>query len=139
MIESDIRWRQRLENFSRALAQLNEAVDLQVARELSNIEKQGFIKAFEFTHELAWNVMKDFAVYQGSTQMLGSRDATRDAFKKGLITNGEVWMEMIVTRNKAVHTYSTEIVNSVIKLTLSTYVDEFNAFEAIMLKVANDS
>ena len=107
----DLRWRQRLENFSRALLQLNEAVALLEKRELSNIEKQGFIKAFEFTHELAWNVMKDFSVYQGNTQIMGSRDATRDAFKKGLLENGEAWMQMIITRNKAVHTYSAKIVD----------------------------
>jgi nucleotidyltransferase substrate binding protein (TIGR01987 family) len=138
MIELDVRWRQRLENYSKALVQLNEAVVLQGLRELSNIEKQGFIKAFEFTHELAWNVMKDFAQYQGSTQIMGSRDATRDAFKKGLIENGEAWMGMIITRNKAVHTYSAKIVDDIIGLTLDVYLAQFNKFEAVMLKISND-
>ena len=138
-MEMDIRWQQRLENFSRALLQLNEAVALLEQRELSNIEKQGFIKAFEFTHELAWNVMKDFSIYQGNTQIMGSRDATRDAFKKGLIENGEAWMQMIVTRNKAVHTYSAKIVDEVISLTLDSYVAEFNSFEACMLKLRDEN
>ncbi len=56
MAEPDIRWKQRFENFSQALLQLTEAIELQSQRELSNLEKQGFVKAFEFTHELAWNV-----------------------------------------------------------------------------------
>ncbi len=138
-MEMDIRWQQRLENFSRALLQLNEAVALLEKRELSNIEKQGFIKAFEFTHELAWNVMKDFSIYQGNTQIMGSRDATRDAFKKGLIENGEAWMQMIVTRNKAVHTYSAKVVDEVISLKLDSYVAEFNSFEACMLKLRDEN
>jgi len=131
-MEIEIRWHQRLDNYSRALLQLNEAVALVAARELSAIEKQGFIKAFEFTHELAWNVMKDFAVYQGNSQIMGSRDATRDAFKKGLLDNGEAWMQMIITRNKAVHSYSAKIVDEVLSLTLNSYVEQFNKFEKRM-------
>jgi len=131
-MEIEIRWHQRLDNYSRALLQLNEAVALVAARELSAIEKQGFIKVFEFTHELAWNVMKDFAVYQGNSQIMGSRDATRDAFKKGLLDNGEAWMQMIITRNKAVHSYSAIIVDEVLSLTLNSYVEQFNKFEKRM-------
>lgn len=53
----DIRWRQRLEQYGRALAVLGEAVSLYRARPLTRIEKQGAVKAFEFTHELALNVI----------------------------------------------------------------------------------
>jgi nucleotidyltransferase substrate binding protein (TIGR01987 family) len=138
-MEIDIRWRQRLDNYSKALLQLNEAVALVQARELSAIEKQGFIKAFEFTHELAWNVMKDFAVYQGNSQIMGSRDATRHAFKIGLLGDGEAWMQMIITRNKAVHSYSAKIVDDVISLTLDVYVVQFNMFEKRMLGLVDES
>lgn len=78
---TDIGWQQRLQNYSRALKQLTEAVELIELRALSNLEKQGFVRIFEFTHELAWNVMKDFAIYQGEQRIMGSRDATRYAFK----------------------------------------------------------
>ena len=104
----DIRWQQRLNQYQKALAQLNEAVELSRKRALSRIERQGLIKAFEFTHELAWNVMKDFFVWQGNTAITGSRDATREAFAKGLITDGEGWMEMIKSRNHTSHTYNEE-------------------------------
>nr|NJM04094.1 hypothetical protein [Desulfobacula sp.] len=59
MTRQDIRWQQRFQNYKKALVQLQEAVTLHHERTLSNIERQGFVKAFEFTHELAWNVMKD--------------------------------------------------------------------------------
>ena len=58
--ENDIRWQQRFSNFQKALEQLEKAINLSEERELSNLEKQGLIQAFEFTHELSWNVMKDF-------------------------------------------------------------------------------
>ena len=58
-----IRWQQRLSNYRRALAQLQKFVD---HGQLNELEQQGLIKAFEFTHELAWNVLKDYLQYQGN-------------------------------------------------------------------------
>jgi len=130
MIQSkpDLRWLQRFQNFSKALIQLEEAASLHEQRPLSNIEKQGFVKAFEFTHELAWNVMKDYFTYQGNTQIMDSRDATREAFQKGMIMDGKGWMEMIKSRNKAVHTYDEGTVNSVIDSIVTTYPPLFLTF-----------
>ena len=85
------RWVQRLENYTQAFAQLNLAVALSKQRSLSDLEKQGLIQAFEFTHELAWNVIKDYFTYQGNPNITGSRDAVREAFNKGLIEDGEGW------------------------------------------------
>ena len=53
MSDPDVRLKQRLANYRRALAQLNAGVDLAPSRELSDLERQGLIQAFEFTHELA--------------------------------------------------------------------------------------
>ncbi len=136
---NNVRWQQRLQNYSRALAQLKEAVLLHSQRPLSNLEKQGFIKAFEFTHELSWKVMKDFATYQGNTQIMGSRDATREAFKNNMINDGDDWMKMIVDHNKAVHTYDEEIVAEVIERTISTYYPLFVTFEQTMKGLTNDA
>ena len=36
---------------------------------------EGLIQRFEYTHELAWNVMKDYAHFQGNSNVAGSRDA----------------------------------------------------------------
>lgn len=62
--DPDIRWRQRLGSFDKALGQLADAVELSRQRELSDLERQGLIKAFEFTHELAWNVMNYLALFR---------------------------------------------------------------------------
>lgn len=130
MSDAHIRWQQRLDNYSRALSRLSEAVALYSERMLSNIEKLGFIKAFEFTHELAWKLIKDYAVYQGETQINGSRDATRFAFKAELLEDGEHWMEMIATRNRAVHTYNDTIMNEVIEQIDNHYHRLFLLLEA---------
>ena len=138
MGKNDIRWKQRFSNYQKALAQLTQAVELHRLRLLSNIEQQGFIKAFEFTHELAWKVMKDFFVYQGNMQIMGSRDATREAFQNQLIQDGENWMEMIKARNKAVHTYDEATLNDIIQKVNNTYHALFVAFEKTMIGLLSD-
>jgi nucleotidyltransferase substrate binding protein (TIGR01987 family) len=121
MKDKDIRWEQRFSNYNKALKKLKEAVeniDIELEDEgldnkLSELEKEGIIKRFEYTHELAWNVMKDYLKYQGETIIGGSRDATRGAFKINLINDGEVWMDMILSRNQTTYTYNEEIVQEI--------------------------
>lgn len=131
----DVRWHQRLSNFIRALSQLNKAVDLANERDLSDLEQQGLIQSFEFTHELAWNVMRDYFFYQGNTEIRGSRDATREAFKVDLINNGEIWMDMIVSRNKTSHTYDEETANEIVGNILNDYESLFNDFSKKMIEL----
>ncbi|WP_229215889.1 HI0074 family nucleotidyltransferase substrate-binding subunit [Dyadobacter frigoris] len=92
---------QRFQNFNKAFLKL-ETVVLDLEKNgLSELEKEGLIQRFEYTHELAWNVMKDFFELEGNTTIMGSGSATREAFKKGIIADGENWMDMINSRNSA--------------------------------------
>lgn len=122
MASEDIRWQQRFENFGRALSHLSDAVTLAKSRPLSDLEKQGVIQAFEFTHELAWKTLKDFLQARGTTDPIyGSRDATRQAFAAGLITEGEVWMEMILDRNRSPHAYDADTAESIYLSVIERY------------------
>lgn len=120
-ISPDIRWQQRFANYQKALGRLSAAVSLSQERPLSDLEKQGLIQAFEFTHELAWNVIKDIFVGQGAQNIMGSRDATREAFNRGLIEDGNGWMEMILSRNQTSHTYNEEVANEIADRILQRY------------------
>ena len=137
MSNQDIRWRQRFENFQNALGELTEAVELYQHRPLSKLEKQGLVKAFEFTHELAWNVMKDFFEYQGKTSIMGSRDATREAFNRGMIMDGENWMKMIQSRNLTSHTYNQETADKIVDDTVNIFHDLFVQLEIKLTELAN--
>ena len=128
----DIRWVQRLDNFKSALKQLAAGVDLSRKRALSDLEKQGLIQAFEFTHELAWNVIKDFFADQGNTDIHGSRDAAREAFQKNLITQGDAWMEMIKSRNLTSHTYNKKVADEIVDKIIKLYQPAFKEFELKM-------
>ena len=74
-----IRWMQRFQNFRQALSRLTEAVELAGRRPLSELEQQGLIQGFEYTHELGWNVLKDYLEAQGFVGLIGSKGATRRA------------------------------------------------------------
>lgn len=98
-------WKQRFDNYLKALQTLDAAMVLAGERGLSTLEKLGLIQGFEYTYELAWYVFKDYLEYKGIFGLVGSRDATRSALKNGLIEHGDVWMQMIADRNLTSHTY----------------------------------
>ena len=124
-MDLDIRWLQRFSHYNSALSQLKEAVDLSKTRPLSKLEKQGLIQCFEYTHELAWKTLKDFLENQGFIDLFGSKDATRQAFKLGIISQGETWMNMIKSRNQTSHLYDEKAVEEIITLILEKYFSEF--------------
>jgi len=128
MNDVDIRWQQRFDNFLLALAQLSSAVELARQRKLSDLEQQGLIQAFEFTHELAWRVMRDYFRYQGNNAITGSRDATREAFQNELLVDGEGWMEMIKSRNLTSHTYNQAVAGEIAEKIEKRYFALFLAF-----------
>lgn len=125
----DVRWKQRFHSFLKAFAQLSGAVKVAEERGLSELEKQGLIQAFEFTHELAWKTLKDFLENRGDTGIYGSKDATRKAFAAGLIEDGEIWMEMIQNRNRSSHTYNEAIANDIARAITANYFESFRKFE----------
>ena len=124
----DVRWQQRFANFKKAFAQLTEAIENNGENPI-DIIKEGIIQRFEFTHELAWKVMKDFLEYEGFQNISGSRSATREAFNKALISEGQLWMDMIESRNKTVHTYHENILEVEYKKIINLYFPLFVEFD----------
>ena len=130
---SDIpRWQTRLTNFERALAQLDNAAMLANTRALNDLELQGLIKAFELVHELAWRVLKDYFAYQGDPTIRGSRDAFRTALSMDLIADGDMWMQMIVSRNRTVHTYDESVARDLSRTIVRDYLSLFKDLANVM-------
>jgi nucleotidyltransferase substrate binding protein (TIGR01987 family) len=123
---NDVRWKQRFQNFSKAFARLEEAV-ININNP-SDLEKEGIIQRFEFTHELAWKVMKDFLTDQGITGIIGSKDACRYAFQNELIEKDEIWMKMIESRNITIHSYDEGILDREFQLITKEYYPLLNNF-----------
>lgn len=136
MTEQDVRWYQRFQNYRKAFHQLAEAVDLMRERELSKLEKQGVIQAFEYTYELAWNTLRDYLKWQGIAQLTGSRDTIREAFTAELIRDGQQWMNMLQDRNRTSHTYNEETAEAILRNIDSHYHSLLLDLEKIMSKRA---
>ena len=115
----DIRWQQRFSNYCQALQELETFFQPPA---LNQREEQGLIKPFEYTFELAWNTMRDLLRSQGDASLLGSRDTLREAFRLGLISDGEAWMLMIQDRNLTSHTYNRSTAEAICQSITITYL-----------------
>lgn len=135
MEDKDVRWVQRFSNYKKAMLQLKKFI---VKGELNELEEQGLIQSFEYTYELAWNVIKDYYQNQGVINLQGSRDAFRMAFNRGLILEGEIWMKMIESRIQSSHTYNEEVAAEIAEAIVNKYYDQFVElelnFEKLMIK-----
>ena len=126
----DIRWQQRFSNYRRALAQLETFVE---PPRLNEREQQGLIKAYEYTFELAWNTLRDLLRSQGDATLLGSRGTLREAFRLGLIEEGEAWMLMIQDRNLTSHTYNRATAEAIAANITGSYL---SCFQQLRSKLA---
>ena len=102
----DIRWKQRFQNFDRAFVLLREALEEGPER-LNQLEREGVVQRFEYCFELAWKTVKDFMEYSGVVfSTVTPRQVLKDAFAAKVLSDGQVWIDMLDHRNLLSHTYS---------------------------------
>ena len=104
MLEEDIRWIQRFSNFERAFLLLQDSLKTE---QLSILERAGLIQFFEMTFELSWKLLKDYEETEGFI-VKTPREAIKQAFQSGLISNGHDWIDALQDRNLTAHTYNEE-------------------------------
>ena len=134
--KQDVRWIQRLSNYNKAVARLQNAAKIistekQFSGEVDDLLKEGLVQRFEYTQELAWKVMKDYEEYQGYTDIQGSRDAIRKAFQMGIIED-QAWMSTISSRYLTSHCYDEEEFNMVFNQIIHDYLPIFLKFSEKM-------
>jgi nucleotidyltransferase substrate binding protein (TIGR01987 family) len=130
MVDLDIRWRQRFQNFERAFLLLEKYIG---KSDLSEIERAGLIQFFEMTLELSWKLMKDFLESE-SFVVNSPRETVKQAFQIGLIENGHSWIDALTDRNLATHTYNEEVAIKLVESIHTTYFEELRKFYNRMLK-----
>lgn len=138
MEEKDIRWVQRFSNYRKALVLLGKAVTIvssQVKRDgdENKLMEEGLIQRYEYTHELAWKTMKDYAEYQGLSDIVGSRDAIRQTLQTGLISDDR-WMDSVRDRNLTSHNYDDYTALAIVSNIINVYYPLFVEYEKVMLK-----
>ena len=136
MSDADIRWKQRFANYKKAHGRLGKNMDFfekHRGEEEMYIAIEALIKCFELTFELAWQTMKDYITYKGYVkEIYGSRDSIRAAQQFDLITDGQLWMDMIEDRNRASHAYDETNAVFLVNRITGYYCAEFGRFEEKM-------
>ena len=118
----DVRWKQRFENYDKALGRLQEALDAVTQAPGNHLFEMATIQAFEFTIELGWKVLKDYLKFQGMKELTLPREVIRQAFQAQLITDGQAWIDMLEARNKTSHTYDDAKATAVIQQIRNTFL-----------------
>ena len=112
------RWILRFTNFAAALARLEEAL---AEKQVTMLEKDGTIKRFEFTFELAWKLLKDI-LEEAGYDVTSPKDVIKKAAEVGLIQNADSWLSIIDSRNITAHEYDESKSNVVYDLVAGKFV-----------------
>lgn len=101
-MEENLKWKQRFQSYCKALLQLESALQ---QKQFSVLEKDGVIKRFEFTFELAWKTLQDKLYDDGYVGIKGPKPVIKQAFNNGIIKDGQEWIDMLTDRNNSTHLY----------------------------------
>ena len=133
---TDIRWKQRFDNFDMAFILLREVNDRGVET-LSQLEKEGAIQRFEFAFELAWKTLKDYLEQDGViVKPATPRNVIKEAFAASLIDDGQVWIDMMLHRNLLSHTYNSKTFDEVLKVVTERYFAAFDQLHEFFINQA---
>lgn len=120
----DIRWKQHFENYEKALRLLREA--LVGNAQLSALEKVGTVQRFEFTVELAWKTMKDYLEMSGVViNTVTPRQVVKQAFAAKMISDGQLWIDILDCRNRMAHTYDESAFDQAVREIDERYLPGF--------------
>ncbi|MFL0197115.1 nucleotidyltransferase substrate binding protein [Clostridium sp. WILCCON 0269] len=121
---------ERIYDFINALRRLREALEKDIT---DDIIIDGIIQRFEFTFDQSWKAMKIYLENQGVLdEALSPRSTIRVAFKHKIISNGDLWIEMMLDRNRTSHVYDEATAKSIVERIKKMYIDEFNDLEKLL-------
>jgi nucleotidyltransferase substrate binding protein (TIGR01987 family) len=120
----------KFDNFCKALANLEEGLKLREPYTI--VEQTGIVGLFEICFEQSWKVMKAVLEDHGRTEnKIGSpRGILKLAYQCGMISDSEVWLEILEARNILSHTYSDEQSLTVISDLKSQYIELFRTLKS---------
>ncbi|MBU3093410.1 nucleotidyltransferase substrate binding protein [Clostridium sp. CF011] len=121
---------EKVSDFVKALARLDEALKKDIT---DDIIIDGIIQRFEFTFEQSWKVMKSYLEEQGIIdEEISPRSTIKIAYKHKIIVDGEIWIEMMLDRNRTSHMYDETIGRNIVERIRKSYIAEFNNLKAFL-------
>lgn len=134
--DPDLRWKQRFQNFDRAYQLLREAMARGPAA-LNQLEKEGAIQRFEYCFELGWKTLKDLLEADGFVIVtITPKQVIKDAFVARVITDGQVWMDMLLHRNLLSHTYDAVKFEEAVQAIQARYLEALGSLHEYLCRRA---
>ncbi len=107
----------KVQNFEKALNRLKEAVE----HAKDELDKDGVIQRFEFTVEMLWKTLKTILEYQG-IDCYSPRNCIKEAFKANIISDDEIFLDMLEDRNLSSHVYDQKTSEEIFQRIKNVYV-----------------
>ena len=98
---------QKVENYRKAVERLREALSDSAQNPESTVIRDGVIQRFEFTFELAWKSLREYLEDQGADMsgIVFSKQVFKAAYAAQIISDQQVWLDMLASRNITSHVY----------------------------------
>ena len=125
IMNEDVRWRQRFDNYLKALRLLKLCVPESQA-DLSEKDQLALIQAFEIIEQLSWKLIKDYLKYHGDVSLYSPKKVVREAFNKKIIPNGQVLVDAIEARNLTSHVYDEDTAKQLADEILHKFLPAFD-------------
>ncbi len=118
-------------DLEKGLNKLKEVIEIKsIDRE---IKRDSTIKRFEFSYELMWKNLKRILEIEGFNPK-SPRETFEFAYKNDIIENEDIWLNMLMDRNIAVHVYNEEEVDKIYKNIVEKYYLEMQKCFNVLLK-----
>ena len=104
-MHADTGQKESFQSLERGLALLGQAL-ARGTDALNPLEKEGALRRFEYCLDLSWKAAKDYLQESGlRIDPITPREVFRQAAAAGLLTDRQVWIDMLDHRNLLAHNY----------------------------------
>lgn len=114
------RLNERSDDYLKALGQLEKAA----LKPKDEYLRDSVIQRFEFTHELAWKMLK-LRLEQEDIFVRTPRETLQEALQAGLIEDGNAWSDLQRMRNLTSHTYNEALADEVYDFVVTQGIELF--------------
>ncbi len=110
----------RFDQYKNAVDRLEEVIET-YKNNNSQIIVDAMIQRFEFCVELSWKLLKDYLLRENVGDFNSPRSVIKEAYQMRLISEGELWLDMLEDRNLTSHTYDEIVANTIRDNILNTH------------------
>lgn len=115
----------KYENFCMALENLKDIYSYH--EPYNNVVMTGLVGLYEICFEQSWKAMKEILTIHGvaESQTGSPRQILKSAYQAGMITDEELWLDALVSRNNVTHAYNRDIAKDIVEKTKKQYYQMF--------------